>query len=347
MPRGAALCRSGAPMIIPGGLLSGAEATAAIAAGTALPLAGGWAAFATFRTGPEARPIFVSSLTDRTSLAALCGLRPPFAGLMLDRPLVAGILNVTPDSFSDGGKAYGTEAAIAQGRRLVEEGADILDIGGESTRPGAAEVSAGEQIDRVLPVIAALAGDGVPLSVDTRSATVMAAALAAGATIVNDVSALTHDPDALAVIAGSQTSVILMHSRGTPQTMLGESGYDDVLAEVYAALAERVEACLAAGIPRGRIAVDPGIGFAKTGEQNLILLRDMATFHGLGCAVMVGASRKRFIGTITAVAEPAGRIAGSLAVALHMAAQGVQILRVHDVAETRRALTLWRAVVQA
>jgi len=334
-------------MIIPGGLLSGAEATAAITAGTALPLAGGWAALSTFRTGAEARPVFVATLTDRSAFGALTGLRPPFAGLMLDRPMVAGILNVTPDSFSDGGRAFGADAAIAHGLRLIEEGADILDIGGESTRPGAAEVSAAEQIDRILPVIAALAGRGVPLSVDTRSAKVMAAALAAGATIVNDVSALTHDPEALSVVAASRAFVILMHSRGKPETMLGETGYGDVLAEVYAALQDRIEVCLGAGIPRGRIAVDPGIGFAKTGEQNLVLLRDMATFHGLGCALMVGASRKRFIGNITAVAEPAARIAGSLAVALHMAAQGVQILRVHDVAETRRALALWRAVVWA
>lgn len=334
-------------MIIPGGLLSGAEATAEIAAGAALPLAGGWAAFSNIRDRPGMRPILVAALTDRSPLASLCGLRPPFAGMMLDRPLVAGILNVTPDSFSDGGKAFGAEAAIAQARRLIDEGADLLDIGGESTRPGAAEVSAEEQIDRVLPVIEALAGCGVPLSIDTRSARVMAAALGAGAQVVNDVSALLHDPEALGVVAASKASVILMHSRGTPQTMLKDTGYDDVLAEVYGALEERVQACLAAGIPRGRIAIDPGIGFAKTGEQNLVLLRDIATFHGLGCAVMVGASRKRFIGTITSVAEPAARIAGSLAVALHMAAQGVQILRVHDVAETRRALALWRAVVWA
>lgn len=334
-------------MNIPGGLLCGAEATTGIAAGAALPLAGGWAAFSTIRARPDARPTPVASLMDRSPLAPLTGLRPPFAGLMLDRPLVAGILNVTPDSFSDGGLAYGTEAAIAQGRRLIAEGADILDIGGESTRPGADDVSAAEQIDRVLPVIEALASAGVPLSVDTRSARVMAAAIAAGAAIVNDVSALTHDPDALGVVAASGASVILMHSRGTPRTMLGQSGYEDVLTEVYAALEDRVRACLNAGIPRGRIAVDPGIGFAKTGEQNLVLLRDMAALHGLGCAVMVGASRKRFIGTITAVPEPAARLAGSLAVALHMAAQGVQILRVHDVAETRRALALWRAVVWA
>jgi len=271
--------------------------------------------------------------------------RADFAGLRLDRPRVMAILNVTPDSFSDGGQHAGTGCAIEAGRAMVAAGADIVDVGGESTRPGAAEVTADIECERVVPVVEALAADGALVSIDTRHAATMRAAVAAGARVVNDVSALRHDPESLAVVADSDAAVVLMHMRGTPATMTAETDYDDVRFDVYDALARRVETCVEAGIMNDRIAVDPGIGFAKTPAQNLALLRDVALFHGLGCAVLIGASRKLRLGP--AESKPArNRLGGSLAAALHAAARGVQLLRVHDVAETVEALSV-QAMVKA
>jgi dihydropteroate synthase len=250
-----------------------------------------------------------------------------------------GVLNVTPDSFSDGSEFLSTEAAIAHGRAL---GADILDVGAESTRPGAAEVPVDEELRRLLPVVEALAA-ATPVSVDTRKAVVMRAALCAGARIVNDVSALTHDPGALEAAQGA-AAVVLMHSPGPPETMQGLARYDDALLDVYDALAGRIAACEAAGLPRERLIADPGIGFGKTAEHNLALLRGLSLFHGLGVPLLVGLSRKSFIGRLSADEPPKARLPGSLAGALWAASQGAQLLRVHDVAETRQALALWTAL---
>lgn len=270
-----------------------------------------------------------------------------FAGLTLDRPLIMGVVNVTPDSFSDGGDHADAGAAIAHGRKLVADGADILDIGGESTRPGAAPVSIEEELSRVLPVIEALAADGHKVSVDTRHATVMDAAIGAGAAIVNDVTALTGDPDSASVVADSDVSVVLMHMLGEPGTMQDNPVYGDAAADVRDYLADRIEACVAAGIEMGRIAVDPGIGFGKTLEHNLDILRRLSLFKGLGCSVLLGVSRKSFIAMISGEQDPKRRLGGSLAAALAGVAGGANILRVHDVSETVQALAVWDAINEA
>jgi dihydropteroate synthase len=276
-------------------------------------------------------------------LARIQAPRAPIAGLALDRPLVMGVVNVTPDSFSDGGRYQDTQAAVAHGLQLEAEGADILDIGGESTRPGAAPVDVAEELRRVLPVIEGLAGRvRVPLSIDTRNGEVMRRAAAAGARLVNDVSALTRDPDGLRAVQDTGLPVVLMHALGDPRTMQDRPRYADVVLDVYDMLAARIAACEAAGIARERLIVDPGIGFGKTLAHNLALLASLSIFHGLGCAVMLGASRKSFIGKLTGAAA-GERLPGSLAAALLGAAQGVQVLRVHDVAATRQALALWQA----
>ena len=270
-----------------------------------------------------------------------------FGGLTLEQPKIVGILNVTPDSFSDGGLFLRSEAAQMQARQMAA-GADILDIGGESTRPGAVEVAPDEEIARTAPVIAALRAGGLdaPISIDTRKAVVAQAALSAGAGIVNDVSALGFDAGMARVVAALGAPVILMHALGDPATMQADPQYDDVLLDVFDFLASRVALAEAAGIARDRIAVDPGIGFGKTLQHNLTLLNRLSLFHDLGLPVLLGASRKRFIGTIGAEAEAARRMPGSLAVALAGVAQGMQMIRVHDVAETRQALSLWQAVTR-
>ncbi|MCP5368034.1 MAG: dihydropteroate synthase [Hyphomicrobiales bacterium] len=268
-----------------------------------------------------------------------------FAGLRLDRPRIMGIVNVTPDSFSDGGETATAEAAVARGLAMAAAGADIVDVGGESTRPGAAPVPPAAEAARVVPVVRALAAAGLPVSVDTRRAAVMAAATAAGARIINDVSALSHDPDALATAAASGAAVILMHMRGTPETMMDLARYGDVAGEVAAELAARVDACVAAGIPRARLAVDPGIGFAKTAAHNVALLAGLGGVKArLGLPLVLGVSRKRFISRLDRDVEAHGRLAGSVAAALAGVARGADILRVHDVAETRQALAVWRAI---
>jgi dihydropteroate synthase len=254
-----------------------------------------------------------------------------------------GIVNVTPDSFS--GDGLSRSAAIAHARALHEAGADLIDIGGESTRPGAAPVASAEECRRILPVIEALAGR-MPISVDTRHAATMRATLAAGARIVNDISALRHDPAALSVVASAGAPVILMHMLGDdPQRMQDAPHYADVALEVAGFLAGRIDAAVAAGIARERIAIDPGIGFGKTAAHNLALLRRLPLLAGLGCPILVGASRKSFIGRLSGEAAAAGRVAGSVAVALFAAERGAAILRVHDVAETVQALRVWRALI--
>lgn len=317
----------------------------------ALPLAGGALVFDRVEILERARPpvvVPVSDLPDAV-LAPLIAQRPDVAGLVMDRPRIMGILNVTPDSFSDGGRFAALPEALARAQAMVADGADMLDIGGESTRPGAADVDPAEEIARTAPVIELLRGQGLstPISIDTRKAAVAAAALKAGADLVNDVAALTHDPGLAAVVADHAAPVCLMHAQGTPDTMQADPRYDDVLLDVYDWLADRIRAAEAAGIPRARIVTDPGIGFGKTVAHNLALVRRLSLFHGLGCPILLGASRKRFIGTLADEPVADRRMAGSVAVALAGAAQGAQILRVHDVRETRQALTVWRAVTEA
>jgi dihydropteroate synthase len=315
----------------------------------ALPLSGGWCWFShveVITRGAKPRLVAARDLPGEVR-DRLSAPRPAFSGLTLDRPRLMGILNVTPDSFSDGGLFLRPEAAVMQARQMAS-GADIIDIGGESTRPGAVEVTEADEIARTEPVIAALRAGGldVPISIDTRKAGVARAALAAGAALVNDVTALRHDPEMARVVVDSGCPVVLMHSIASPATMQDDPQYGDVLLDVYDALRARVAAAEAAGIARDRIAIDPGIGFGKTLAHNLTLLARLSLFHDFGLPVLLGASRKRFIGTLTAEAEAARRMPGSLAVALHGVAKGVQMIRVHDVAETRQALSLWQAVTR-
>ncbi len=255
-----------------------------------------------------------------------------------------GILNVTPDSFSDGGVHLDPGQAVAAGVKMAAEGAVIVDVGGESTRPGSAPTSPEEERRRVVPVVRGLAGQGVCVSIDTRNAATMRAALDAGARIVNDVSALAYDPDALRVVAEAGCPVVLMHMRHDPATMTALARYDDVAAEVTAELAARIAAAEAAGIARCNIAVDPGIGFAKAPADNLALLPRLALLRGLGCPIVIGVSRKGFIGKLTGVAEPQRRVAGSIAAGLFAVAHGASILRVHDVGPTMEALRVWNGL---
>ncbi|MEM6620390.1 MAG: dihydropteroate synthase [Pseudomonadota bacterium] len=276
----------------------------------------------------------------------ICAPRPDLAGVPLDTPRLMGILNVTPDSFSDGGRHFDPSRAMAQARALQEAGAAILDIGGESTRPGASPVPADEEIVRTAPVISALAEAdfAAPISIDTRNAPVAEAAFDAGAAILNDVSALTHDPAMADLAARAGAPVCLMHAQGTPETMQKNPRYGDVLLDVYDALAARRDAALAAGVAPGQIVLDPGIGFGKTQGHNMALCAGLSLFHGLGCPVMLGVSRKGFIGVIGDAPIAADRAPGSVALALDAVRQGVHILRVHDVAAHRQALALWQAL---
>lgn len=272
--------------------------------------------------------------------------RPPFAGLAMDKTTIMGIVNVTPDSFSDGGSFDNTQAAIDHALRLVDEGADILDVGGESTRPGSDAVQLQEELRRVIPVIEGLrAKTDKNISVDTRKAEVMRQGAAAGASILNDVSALTHDPKALEAAAETGLPVMLMHAQGDPKTMNDDPQYDDVVLDVFDFLEDRIAACAAAGIAREKIAVDPGIGFGKHLHHNVAVLSAMSLYHGLGVPVLLGASRKKLIGQICNVGDPKERVPGSLAAALSSVAQGVQIVRVHDVAATKQAVLVWHAAL--
>lgn len=281
-------------------------------------------------------------------LAPLISERAPLAGLSLSQPCLMGILNVTPDSFSDGGQHVDPEAAVARARAMVMEGARLIDVGGESTRPGAVEVSVDAEVARVVPVLRRLreAGLAATISLDTRKAHVAEAGLAAGADVINDVSGLRFDPDLARVTAEAQAPLIVMHSVGTPETMqaMANEAYGDVLLDVYDGLAASVAQAVAAGVPRDRIVVDPGIGFGKTLDQNLALLRRISLFHGLGCAILLGVSRKGMIGTIGEEPDAAARGPGSAALGLWAVSQGIQVLRVHDISLHRQALQLWRSV---
>jgi len=264
--------------------------------------------------------------------------------LSLERPLVMGVVNITPDSFSDGGMFADTARAIAHAQRLIGEGADILDLGGESTRPGAAPVSLEVERRRVLPVLEAVASGGVPVAVDTRKPELMREAIAAGAAMINDVTALSG-PGALAAVARAPVAVCLMHMQGDPATMQSNPDYRDVVREVRDFLAQRVAVAEAAGIARNRIVVDPGFGFGKTVEHNLALLRSLREFTSLGGALLAGLSRKAMLGRLTG-REPLERVHASVAAALLAIQNGAHIVRVHDVAATRDALAVWNAVQQ-
>ena len=264
--------------------------------------------------------------------------------LRLDRPRVMGIVNVTPDSFSDGGRHATVDAAVAHALRLAEEGADVLDVGGESTRPGAEDVPLEEELRRVIPVIERLAREtALPISVDTSKPEVMRAAVDAGAGMINDVYALRRD-GALDIAAACGVPVVLMHMQGEPRTMQEAPQYEDVVAEVHRFLAERIFAAEMAGIPKKRIVIDPGFGFGKTREHNLALFAQLARFGELGVPVLAGLSRKRTIGELTGRTTPAERVHGSVAAALIAAQRGARLLRVHDVAATVDALKVWDAV---
>lgn len=325
-----------------------------------LPLAGGPLAFSALEVlerapaGTLKRTIGLGDLFERDwgrhTLSAsdlLEEIRAPrarLAGLSLDRPRIMGIINVTPDSFSDGGVHHDAAAAIAHGLALAEEGADILDVGGESTRPGAETVPLDEELRRVIPVIEGLrAKSDVRISIDTRKAEVMRRAAQAGADILNDVSALTHDPAALEVAAESGLPVILMHAQGDPKTMNDNPQYSDVVLDVFDFLEQRIRACVAAGISKARLVVDPGIGFGKHLHHNVAVLNGMSLYHGLGVPVLLGASRKKLIGQLCNVEGARDRVPGSIAAALHSIGQGVQLVRVHDVAATRQAVCVWAA----
>ncbi|MDO6589050.1 MULTISPECIES: dihydropteroate synthase [Rhodobacterales] len=274
-------------------------------------------------------------------LSRLTRPHTPIAGMAMTRPHLMGILNVTPDSFSDGGQFTGADVALSHALAMAQAGASIIDIGGESTRPGADTVAAHVEIARTAPVIAAIrACSDVPISIDTRKAPVASAAINAGANLVNDVAALGYDAETAQVVAQSSAPVCLMHAQGAPATMQQDPRYDDVLLDVYDYLAQRIDHAVAAGIARDRIVVDPGIGFGKTLDHNLALLRGLSLFHALGCPVLLGASRKKFIGTLSGGQDAADRVSGSVAVALHGARQGVQLLRVHDISATKQALDL-------
>jgi dihydropteroate synthase len=269
-----------------------------------------------------------------------CAGRP----LRLDRARVVGILNVTPDSFSDGGLHDSVDAAVAHGVRMAEEGADMLDVGGQSTRPGAAEVSLEEELQRVVPVVEQLAArTSLPIAVDTSRPAVMRAAVAAGAGMINDVYALRRD-GAMDAVAELGVPVCLMHMQGEPRSMQDEPHYDDVVGEVHRFLTDRLFACELAGIDRRKVLVDPGFGFGKTLEHNLALLSALEQFASLGSGVYAGLSRKSMIGTLTGRSVPGERQAGSVAAALIAVQRGARMVRVHDVAATVDALAVWRGV---
>jgi dihydropteroate synthase len=341
----------------PMGLIYGAAARQAVDAGLALVLAGrsdiAFTLLAVIEgrgeASPSLHPAAQLAASGETALAEILGRltapRHDVGGLSLSRTRLMGIVNVTPDSFSDGGLFADREAAIAQAKRLIADKADYVDIGGESTRPGAAPVPLSQECDRALPVVEALVKVGAVVSIDTRKAEVMRAAADAGARIINDVTALAFDPASAATAAATGLDVVLMHIQGAPETMQDKPAYDDVVLDVYDALAERIAFAEAAGIPRHRIVADPGIGFGKTFLHNLEILERLSLFHGLGVPLLVGASRKGFVGAVTGVGDALARQAGSATAAIAAAQQGAQILRVHDVAETRQALDMWEHTV--
>jgi dihydropteroate synthase len=332
-------------------LIYGRDARALVAAGTAGALGGmahiGFTHVEEISRDGKLIQREIKSFTDikhHPLTAEITRVRGAFGDVELDAARIMGIVNVTPDSFSDGGHHGDAEAAIAHGLKLAEAGADILDIGGESTRPGSEAVSTAEERLRIMPVIAVLAKDHV-ISVDTRKSDLMREALLAGGKIINDVSALGYDAASATVISELKAPVILMHAQGEPKTMQLAPKYSDVALDVYDWLHLRIAAAMAAGISKSHICVDPGIGFGKTIQHNLGLLRQLTIFHGLGVAVLVGLSRKNLVGVITGEKMAAKRGSGSVGGALQAAMMGAHILRVHDVKETSDALAVFIAAL--
>jgi dihydropteroate synthase len=327
-------------------LVFGRDARELIASGKAGALGGhqhiGFTHIEVIQRGADRMIETYSDLSDLIEIENMTRPRPPFGGVAMDATQVLGIVNVTPDSFSDGGRLTNAEAGIAHGLRLASEGAVILDVGGESTRPGSDTVTVENEIARIADVIKGLSTTHI-VSADTRKAAVMAAALQAGARMINDVSALGFDDKSAATVAEAQVPVILMHAQGEPKTMQLNPRYDDVLLDVYDGLAASVAKAEAAGIARSHICVDPGIGFGKSYKQNLELMAGLSLFHGLGVPVLVGLSRKGFIGAVTGEKAAAERVHGSVGGALQAAQQGVHILRVHDVKATVHSLKMFTA----
>ena len=335
--------------LIPRGLLQGDAAARTVESGLALPLAGGPLAFTMVEALERAadrhvarRPLDLAAARAHAS-SALEGLtrpRAPWASFDLQRPLIMGVLNVTPDSFSDGGDFKDASTALEHGRAMLAAGADIVDVGGESTRPGATPVPPAEEAARVLPVVRALAEAGAVVSIDTRHAAVMDQAVKAGARIINDVTALTGDAQSPRVAAASGAAIVLMHMLGEPQTMQQDPHYDDVTCDLLDYFENRLNALK---VDRSRIAVDPGIGFGKKDRHNLRLLEELAAFHAFGCPVLLGASRKSFIGRLSKGEAPKQRVAGTLAAHQMGYDRGVQIVRAHDVADAYQARAIWLA----
>lgn len=336
----------------PTGVLRGLEAACAVDRGDALWLAGGPSAFTHVEIlcrGGEPKVLTIAAWVARSEysedVARITRARAPIAGMDFSRPRVMGVLNVTPDSFSDGGKLDDLDAAILQASAMAGDGADIWDVGGESTRPGSDSVGIEQELDRVLPIIQVLKEfERLPISIDSRKPEVFGKGVKAGASVINDVSALTYSPHSLTRAAELQRPVILMHAQGDPKGMQSNPTYDDVVLDVFDYLEGRVQACEAAGLDRSKLIVDPGIGFGKTVDHNLKLLRSLSIFHGLGAVVLLGASRKSFIEHTTGLATETNRLGGSLAAVLLGLSAGVQIFRVHDVQETAQALRLWSAI---
>ncbi len=271
--------------------------------------------------------------------------RPPIMGMSFAMPKVMGILNVTPDSFSDGGQFAKSESAFREAREMVKAGADIIDVGGESTRPGADLIASDVEIDRTVPVIKQVSQNlSKPISIDTRKAAVAKAAVAAGAGLVNDVSGFTFDDALLEFCASKKLPVCVMHAQGDPTTMQDQPNYADVLLDIYDFLHSQIAKLITAGISKDAIIADPGIGFGKTLQHNLTLLNKISIFHGLGVPILLGASRKGFIGKVSGEQDAQNRVGGSIAAALTAVSQGVQIVRVHDVSQTRQALTVWQSI---
>jgi dihydropteroate synthase len=313
----------------------------------ALPVAGGWGWFTHAYLRQRGQPARVVSLQEipedwRNRLSAP---RAEICGMDFDKPHVMGILNVTPDSFSDGGQHANATQALTHARDMVAHGVSLIDVGGESTRPGAQTVPVPAEIARIQPVIQAIRHEvTVPLSIDTRKSAVADVAVRDGANIVNDVSGFTYDPMLGHFCKNNSLPVCIMHAKGDPETMQDDPQYDDVLLDVYDFLAGQVAKLENMGIARGQMIVDPGIGFGKTINHNLMLLNNISLFHGLGCVVLLGASRKKFIGTLSNAPASAQRMPGSVATALNAIAQGVQIVRVHDTLETCQAIAVWMGI---
>ncbi|HTH16396.1 MAG TPA: dihydropteroate synthase [Magnetospirillum sp.] len=348
--------------LLPTGLVAGEQAAAAIVSGNGWPVAeaglaftagavivregrGAWLSLAPYAELVDWAEGEGEEMARRLGrlVRRIGARRAPWAGLALERPLVMGIVNTTPDSFSDGGRNLDSGTAVANALAMVEAGADIVDVGGESTRPGSAPVSRDEELARVLPVVRALAEKGVTVSIDTRHAAVMEAAMAAGAKIINDVTALEGD-GSLAVAARTGAAVCIMHMQGQPQTMQDNPTYDCAPLDIYDYLAGRIAACEAASIPAARIATDPGIGFGKNPAHNAQVLASLALYHGLGCPILLGASRKRFVAALSKGEGATERLPGTLAAHLAGLDAGVQIIRAHDVPETVQAVKVWQAM---